>query len=159
MILVITENRMANWKETSLEVRKKLITTLALPLIILCYLEQTALLLWASGCCFVLFFFVCKWINNIYQAQLRYSVNGKAVPSLWLPQHLLLQSACFLSLSVAPGNFFVRVHCLEENSLMRSHLHTTQATHSPQYRPSFAPASGKGEEGHLAAQVAQPLAG
>lgn len=157
MILVITKNRMANWKETSLEVRKNWLPVWHC-LLLFCVTLSKLLYFCEPQVCFCFFFFVCKWIN-IYQAQLGYSVNAKAVPSLWLPQHLLLQSACFLSLSVAPGNFFVRVHCLEENSLMRSHLHTTQATHSPQYRPSFAPASGKGEEGHLTAEVAQPLAG
>ena len=49
---------------------------------------------------------------------------------LWLPQHLLLQCACFQSLSVAPGNFFVRVHCLGQNSLMQSHLHI-HTSHTP----------------------------
>lgn len=81
---------MAAGKKLAWKSEKTDYQSVALPLIILFTLSK--LLYFCEPQVFVCLFvvFVCKWINNIYQAQLRYSVNGKAVPSLLSSSTLLL---------------------------------------------------------------------
>lgn len=84
-ILVFRENRIANCKETSLQVRNNWVPTQVL--------THTAVLLWATYFTFVsLGFLTCNWTNHASSVTgviWHSSVSGKIVPTLLLPQYLL----------------------------------------------------------------------
>lgn len=139
-ILVFRENRIANCKETSLQVRNNWVPTQVL--------THTAVLLWATYFTFVsLGFLTCNWTNHASSVTCiiwRSSVSGKIVPTLLLPQYLLQHAGFRASVQTLMTDwltdwliylfiiYLASAHCIGQNFLMENQLQTHISLPHPQ---------------------------